>query len=215
MPPISRHEFLQRTAMAGAACLVSSIEGLATAQQKKIRVGVIGCGSVSNQYFPHLSRSPHVELVSACDIIYERATRQAAQYHVPHHYPHIDQMLAGPAFDLFVDLTDMQEHGRLNGQALACRAARLEREAAGQYVQGGSRAARVGWKQATPRLGRARRRQQPAVCLHGEDDSRRHAGTSIVRARAVRPPGSRPGRRSSMKRAAAACPTLASTTCPR
>jgi hypothetical protein len=82
MPSMSRHEFLERTAMAGAAYLVSSVEGFSIAQQKKVRVGVIGCGSVSNQYFPHLTKSPYVELVSACDIIYERATRQAAQYHV-------------------------------------------------------------------------------------------------------------------------------------
>ena len=137
MPSMSRHEFLQRTAMAGAACLLSSIEGVAAARQKKIRVGVIGCGSVSNQYFPHLSKSPHVELVSACDIIHERAIRQAAQYGVPHHFPHIDRMLAGPAFDLFVDLTDMQEHGRLNQQALrAGRHVWSEKPLANTYREG-------------------------------------------------------------------------------
>ena len=137
MPPMSRHEFLERTAMAGAVYLVSSVEGLAIAQQKKVRVGVIGCGSVSNQYFPHLTKSPYVELVSACDIIYERATRQAAQYHVPHSYPHIDQMLAGPEFDLLVTLTDMQEHGRLNGQALrAGRHVWSEKPLANTYKEG-------------------------------------------------------------------------------
>ncbi len=104
--------------MAGVACLVSSLEGVAIAREKKIRVGVIGCGSVSGQYFPHLSKSPYVELVSACDIIYERAQRRASEFHVPNHYPHIDKMLAGAPFDLMVNLTDMQEHGRLNRQAL-------------------------------------------------------------------------------------------------
>jgi predicted dehydrogenase len=85
---------------------------------RRIRVGVIGCGSVSGSYFPHLSKCPHVELVSACDIIPERAKRQADRFKVPHQYPHIDQMLAGAPFDLFVNLTDMQEHERLNRQAL-------------------------------------------------------------------------------------------------
>ena len=137
MPSMSRHEFLERTAMAGAAYLVSSVEGFAIAQQKKVRVGVIGCGSVSNQYFPHLTKSPYVELVSACDIIYERATRQAAQYHVPNSYPHIDKMLAGPEFDLLVTLTDMQEHGRLNGQALrAGRHVWSEKPLANTYKEG-------------------------------------------------------------------------------
>jgi predicted dehydrogenase len=137
MTIISRHEFLQRTAMAGAAFLVSSVEKLASAEQKKIRVGVIGCGSVSTQYFPHLSKSPDVALVSTCDIIYERATRQAAQYSVPHHFPHIDAMLAGPEFDLLVNLTDMQEHGRLNKQALgADRHVWSEKPLANSYREG-------------------------------------------------------------------------------
>jgi predicted dehydrogenase len=119
MTPISRHEFLQRTAMAGVGFLLSSVKGLAgVAESKKIRLGIIGCGSVSNSYLPHLSSSPYVELVSTCDIIYDRAKAQAAKFNVPNHYPHIDQMLAGAPFDLFVTLTDMQEHGRLNRQAL-------------------------------------------------------------------------------------------------
>jgi predicted dehydrogenase len=115
---ISRHEFLRWTAMAGAASLLSSVKAFAAARQKKIRLGVIGCGSVSTQYFPHLSKSPYVEFVSACDIIYERAQKRAAEYNVPNTFPHIDKMLAGPEFDLMITLTDMQEHGRLNKQAL-------------------------------------------------------------------------------------------------
>lgn len=118
MNKISRQEFLQRTTLAGAAMLLSSLESLALSENKKIKVGVIGCGSVSTQYFPHLIKSPHVELVSACDIIPERAILRSKEYAVPNHYPHINKMLAGPKFDLMVNLTDMQEHGRLNKQAL-------------------------------------------------------------------------------------------------
>jgi predicted dehydrogenase len=135
---ISRQEFLQTTAMAGVAVLLSSIKGYANeTRQKKIKVGVIGCGSVSNQYFPHLSKSPYVELVSTCDIIPERARMQTEKYKVPNHYPHIDQMLAGPKFDLMVTLTDMQEHGRLNKQALmAGRHVWSEKPMANTYKEG-------------------------------------------------------------------------------
>jgi len=119
MNTISRYEFLQRTTMAGISMLLTSLQGFAlTTPEKKIRVAVIGCGSVSGQYLPHLSKSPYVELVSACDIIYERAQQRAKEYNIPNHYPHIDQLLAGAAFDLMITLTDMQEHGRLNKQAL-------------------------------------------------------------------------------------------------
>jgi predicted dehydrogenase len=85
---------------------------------KRIKVGVIGCGSVSGVYLPHLLKCPYVELVSACDIIPERAAQRAKKFNIPHHYPHIDKMLSGAAFELLVDLTDMQEHGHLNREAL-------------------------------------------------------------------------------------------------
>ncbi|HMF71421.1 MAG TPA: Gfo/Idh/MocA family oxidoreductase, partial [Flavitalea sp.] len=116
---ISRQLFLQQFAMAGVGFLLSSVNSLAfTNQQRRIKIAVIGCGSVSGQYLPHLSKSAYVELVSACDIIYERAKERAGTYKIPNHYPNIDQLLAGASFELLVNLTDMQEHGRLNRQAL-------------------------------------------------------------------------------------------------
>jgi predicted dehydrogenase len=101
----------------GVALAVGSA-GRAEDKPKRIRVGVIGCGSVSHSYLPHLSKCPHVELVSACDIIPERAKAQAKKFRIPNEYPHIDKMLAGAPFDLLVNLTDMQEHERLNQQAI-------------------------------------------------------------------------------------------------
>lgn len=119
---LTRREFTARTLLTGTAALAmgSSAAGAALAhgQPGRIRTGVIGCGSVSHSYLPVLAASPHVELVSLCDIRPERAKRQAEKFGVPNHYSHIDQMLAGAPFDLFVDLTDMREHERLNRQAL-------------------------------------------------------------------------------------------------
>jgi predicted dehydrogenase len=114
MPIANRRTFLHATAAAGLAGIAPAAD-----PPKKIKVGVIGCGSVSTKYLPHLAKCPFVELVSTCDIIPERARRAADKWKVKAHYPHIDQMLAGEPFDLFVDLTDMQEHERLNRQALA------------------------------------------------------------------------------------------------
>jgi predicted dehydrogenase len=120
MKNITRQEFLQRSAMAGAAVLLSSLESLAmTKPDKKLKVGLIGCGSVSNRYIPHLQTSPLVEIVSLCDIKYDRALGQNKQYKVnAATYPHIDKMLAGVPFDLMITTTDMQEHEHLNRQAL-------------------------------------------------------------------------------------------------
>jgi predicted dehydrogenase len=118
---ISRKQFLKTFGALGAGAILAPIIGKAEGlhfADRKIKVGLIGCGSVSNMYLPHLTKSPYVEVVSLCDIIPERAQKQAEKYKVKHHYPHIDQMLSGVPFDLLVNTTDMQEHGRLNRIAL-------------------------------------------------------------------------------------------------
>ncbi len=116
----SRAQFLKTTAMAGAALLVSSLEGWATTKEdKKLRVAVIGCGSVSNRYIPQLLSSKLIEVVSLCDIKYDRAVAQNKQYNVnAQTYKNIDDMLKGVPFDMMVTLTDMQAHGMLNKKAL-------------------------------------------------------------------------------------------------
>jgi predicted dehydrogenase len=138
MNMVSRKDFLQHTAMAGAAMLLSNIESFArSTDDKKIKVAVIGCGSVSGQYLPHLSKSPYVELVSVCDIKYDRAQKRAKEFNVPNSYPHIDKLMAGPHFDLMLTLTDMQEHGRLNKIALnAGRNVWSEKPMANTYKEG-------------------------------------------------------------------------------
>lgn len=101
-----------------ASTPVAATTGPIVPLNRKIKVGVIGCGSVSTKYLPHLSKSPFVEIVSVCDIVPERAQKAAEKHNVGNWYPHIDKMIAGVPFDLLVNLTDMQEHGRLNRIAL-------------------------------------------------------------------------------------------------
>jgi predicted dehydrogenase len=117
----ARRRFIQDAAILGAAATAGAWANAAFAQEraaKRIKVGVIGCGSVSTKYFPHLSASPFVELVSACDIKPDRAKRAAEKHKIANQYPHIDAMLGGVTFDLLVNLTDMQEHEHLNRQAI-------------------------------------------------------------------------------------------------
>jgi predicted dehydrogenase len=137
-PSISRQQFLQQTTLATAALLLSSLEGFALSNQsKKVKIAIIGCGSVSTQYLPHLSKSSFVEIVSVCDIIVERAIIRSKEYNVPNYYSHIDQLLSGVAFDLMLTLTDMQEHGRLNKQALeAGKNVWSEKPLANTYLEG-------------------------------------------------------------------------------
>ena len=117
----NRRDFLILTAGAIATTTATVSPSLLLSDDttaRKIKVGLIGCGSVSNMYLPHLTTSPFVEVVSLCDIIPERATQQAKRFDIANHYPDIDQMLRGVEFELLVNTTDMQEHERLNRQAL-------------------------------------------------------------------------------------------------
>ncbi len=57
---ISSKDFLQKSALASAALMVSSMESWAiNMPDKKLRVALIGCGSVSNRYLPQLKSSVH------------------------------------------------------------------------------------------------------------------------------------------------------------
>ena len=116
---LNRRDFTKTTLLAGAALASGAVGALAAdAPAKRIRTGLIGCGSVSNQYLPQLTQCPFVEVVSLCDIKPERAQRQAERFKVAHHYPNIEAMLAGEPFDFLVDTTDMQQHEGINRRAL-------------------------------------------------------------------------------------------------
>lgn len=136
---ISRQQFLQSSAMAGAALLLSSLEGWAgSTEDKKLRVGLIGCGSVSNRYLPQLLSSKMIEVVSLCDIKPERALAQNKQYNVgAKTYGNIDDMLSGVPFDMMLTTTDMQVHGELNKKALlAGKHVWSEKPMANTYAEG-------------------------------------------------------------------------------
>ncbi len=115
---LTRREFTKTTLLAGAAIASGAMSALA-AEPRRIRIGIIGCGSVSGAYLPVLTKCPYAEVVSLCDIRPERARKRAEQFNVTHQYPHIDKMLAGEPFEFLINLTDMQEHEHLNRAGLA------------------------------------------------------------------------------------------------
>lgn len=135
---LSRLDFLKTTAMAGAAMLLSSLQSFANEKpDKKLKVALIGCGSVSNRYMPQLKSSALIEVVSLCDIKYDRAVAQAKAFNVPNTYRNIDELLAGVPFDMMVTTTDMQVHGELNKKALlAGKHVWSEKPMANTYAEG-------------------------------------------------------------------------------
>jgi len=125
---LNRRQFLKQTAATGAALTGAALlpsTAFATAvprvNREKVRVGLIGCGSVSGAYLPNLTSQPFIEVVSVCDIIPERARKRADRFKVPNVYPNIDAMLAGAPFDLLVNTTSMPSHYPVNKKALEAR----------------------------------------------------------------------------------------------
>jgi predicted dehydrogenase len=136
---ISRETFLKNSVTASLALFMTSVETMAlNRDEKKLRVAIIGCGSVSNRYIPHLQTSSLIEIVALCDIIHERALAQKKLYSVnAATYDNIDSLLTGVPFDMMVTLTDMQKHGALNQKAImAGKHVWSEKPMANTYMEG-------------------------------------------------------------------------------
>src|SRR2546428_14054301 len=49
----------------------------------RLRVGVVGCGTISGAYFKNMKASPRLEVVACADQAPERAKASAAAYAIP------------------------------------------------------------------------------------------------------------------------------------
>lgn len=76
---------------------------------KPVRVGVIGCGSISGQYF-HAARSfPVLQIVAAADIDPQAARAKAGEFGIPRACT-VSELLADPAIELVLNLTVPKAH---------------------------------------------------------------------------------------------------------
>lgn len=66
----------------------------------KVRVGVIGCGGISQRmHLPSLARIEKAEVVAVCDLVAEKAKSQAEKYGIPNWYTLHPEMLAKEDLD--------------------------------------------------------------------------------------------------------------------
>ncbi|GAA2091629.1 Gfo/Idh/MocA family oxidoreductase [Microlunatus panaciterrae] len=65
----------------------------------KLRVGVIGTGSIAGCHLDAYLDNPDVDLVAVCDMNLERAKNVADRYHAQRAYGEVDEMLADPEID--------------------------------------------------------------------------------------------------------------------
>lgn len=76
----------------------------------RVRIGVVGCGAISGQYFHAATSFPALEIVAAADLDPEAARAKAAQFRVPRACS-VDELLADPSIDIVLNLTVPKAHG--------------------------------------------------------------------------------------------------------
>jgi len=85
---------------------------------KPLRVGLIGCGNISNAYFQYLKPYAAVAKITACaDLDLERVRAKAAEHGVPKACT-VKELLADPDIDAVLNLTIPAAHASVNLAAL-------------------------------------------------------------------------------------------------
>ena len=86
---------------------------------KKIRIGVIGIGDISNVYLNNLKKyNDMIEITACASRGLEKAQRKAAEHGIPKAYASGMELISDPDIDLILNLTTPQAHYEYNLAAL-------------------------------------------------------------------------------------------------
>jgi predicted dehydrogenase len=85
---------------------------------EKLRIGVIGAGSISSMHLDAYAGNEEVELVAICDMNRERAEEKAAKYNIPHIYTEVRELLANAEIDAVSICTWNNTHAEFSIAAL-------------------------------------------------------------------------------------------------
>nr|WP_304212349.1 Gfo/Idh/MocA family oxidoreductase [Fredinandcohnia onubensis] len=83
----------------------------------KVKLGIIGCGTISSIYMENLQKYEHLELVACADLDVARAKQQAEKFGVPNAYS-VEELLADDEIQLVINLTIPRAHATVSLQAL-------------------------------------------------------------------------------------------------
>lgn len=82
-----------------------------------VRVGMIGCGNISNAYLRACRRFPILEVAAVADLILERAQAKAQEHQVPKAYS-VEELLADPEVEVVINLTVPKVHAEVSTRVL-------------------------------------------------------------------------------------------------
>lgn len=83
----------------------------------KVKIGIIGCGNISDAYFKGAAAYDILEIVACADLDVARAKAKAQQYGIAKACTP-DELLADPAVEIVVNLTVPKAHVEVNERAL-------------------------------------------------------------------------------------------------
>ena len=79
--------------------------------EKQIRVGIVGAGSMCNNvHLPSLKEMADVEVIALCDLVAEKATRTAEKFSIPRTYVSYHEMFAKEDLDVLFCLVEPSNH---------------------------------------------------------------------------------------------------------
>lgn len=82
------------------------------------RLGIVGCGNISNAYIDGCRRYDFLEIVAVSDAIPEVAESKAAEHNIPRVLT-VDELVADPGIDLVINLTPPGAHAAVSLAAIA------------------------------------------------------------------------------------------------
>ncbi|MCY3022438.1 MAG: Gfo/Idh/MocA family oxidoreductase [Planctomycetota bacterium] len=86
--------------------------------QKRVKLGIVGCGNISKAYILTAQSFPVMEVAAVSDLDMERAKATAKEYGIPKACT-VKQLLADPAIEIVVNLTVPKAHEEIALAAIA------------------------------------------------------------------------------------------------
>jgi len=84
-----------------------------------VRVGIIGCGAISESHLAALREQPEAEVIACADVDRAAAQRRADPFGIPHVFSDADALLALDDVDLVVICVPPKWHAEIFGKAVA------------------------------------------------------------------------------------------------
>ncbi|MBM3262940.1 MAG: Gfo/Idh/MocA family oxidoreductase [candidate division Zixibacteria bacterium] len=84
---------------------------------KPVKVGVVGCGTISGVYFQAGQRFPAFDIVACADILSDKAEARATEFGIPKACS-VEELLADPDIELVINLTIPAAHAEVGVAAL-------------------------------------------------------------------------------------------------